>query len=333
MSVKPFCCGLGTLVLLMSLTGEAGAQYTFTPLENLNPLARNTVGVGINNLGQIVGADQTNFRGFVLSGTSYSLLAPFGIGSQASGINDSGDIVGRFVVPPMMTHGFLYNGGKYTQIDVPRPGGQTGANGINNAGDIVGSYLTGPAPTYKGFLLSAGSYTTFSVPSAGVTEPFNINDSGQIAGIYARALGTGYHGFLLSGGIYTNIDVPGATETIVGGINNAGQIVGYYTAEGRQHGFVFSSGNYATVDFPDSTVTAIWGSNDAGQIVGGYLDAASVLHGFVATPTPEPSTRLLLVFGSLGLLVMARYGILPWEVRKRPSVPLEGASRANGARR
>jgi probable HAF family extracellular repeat protein len=305
--MKRILLGLLALGLLAAGEGQAEAEYLFTPLENLNPSARNTVGLGINNLGQIVGADQDTFRGFLLSGTSYSLLAPFGIGSQAFGINDSGDIVGRFTLPPMMTHGFLYSGGRYTQIDAPPPGAQSGANGINNAGQIVGDFLSGVGAAYQGFVLSSGSYTTFSVPGAGVTTPYKINDAGQIVGVYAKELGSGYHGFVLSGGSYATIDVPGATETIVGGINNLGQIVGYYLAGSTQHGFLLSGGSFTTVDVPDSTVTAIWGINDAGQIVGGYLDTASVLHGFVATPSPEPSTFLLLSFASLGFIALARY--------------------------
>src|SRR5207302_341523 len=78
------CCGLGTLALLMGFAAEAKAQYTFTPLESISPLARGAEPVAINNLGQIVGADDNTFRAFLLSGSSFSLLAPFGYASRQS---------------------------------------------------------------------------------------------------------------------------------------------------------------------------------------------------------------------------------------------------------
>jgi probable HAF family extracellular repeat protein len=37
------------------------------------------------------------------------------------------------------------------------------------------------------------------------------------------------------------------------------------------------------------------GINASGQIVGYYQDADGTFHGFLATPTPEPSTLLLLL--------------------------------------
>jgi probable HAF family extracellular repeat protein len=155
-------------------------------------------------------------------------------------------------------------------------------------------------------LLSGGTYTSLTVPGAGFTDPFKINDSGQIVGIYAQEIGHDYHGFLLSDGSYSLLDVPGAAETVVGGINNLGQIVGYYTARGTQHGFLLRGGSYSTVDVPGATLTEIWDINDAGQLVGNYLDAAGRFHGFVATPTPEPSA--LVLWSLAGGLILCRYG-------------------------
>jgi probable HAF family extracellular repeat protein len=289
--MKRFCCGLGTVFLLLSLTGRTRAEYVFTPLDSINPSADRAAPYGINNLGQIVGGDSNTFGGFLLSGTSYVSIGPPAIASQALGINDRGDIVGNFVLARAQSHGFLYSGGSYTLVDVPFPGQQTAPHGINNAGEVVGYYLSGLGPPYKGFLLDGGTYTSLIVPGADyLTDPYKVNDSGQIVGIYAQGLGAGYHGFLLSDGSYTLLDVPSATETIVSGINNRGQIVGYYTAGGSQHGFLLSGGSYGTVDVPGATLTEIWDINDAGQLVENYLDAAGTFHGFVATPTPEPAT-------------------------------------------
>jgi hypothetical protein len=56
---------------------------------------------------------------------------------SASGINDSGQIVGYY--PPMYVHGFLDTGGNFTTIDIPGATG-TSAQGINDSGEIVGVF-------------------------------------------------------------------------------------------------------------------------------------------------------------------------------------------------
>src|SRR5262249_47290328 len=90
--------------------------------------------------------------------------APFTVGS---GINDSGQIVGQYMVDGI--HGFLDSGGSFTTIDFP------GApfivsSGINDSGQIVGQYIV--VDGIHGFLDSGGSFTTASwLRPTGVPEP------------------------------------------------------------------------------------------------------------------------------------------------------------------
>jgi probable HAF family extracellular repeat protein len=294
--MKPVLFGLVSLSLLVSATGRAGADYVFTTLESLNPLAVGAGPLGINNLGQIVGDDTKNAQGFLLSGagySSYTTIGPRARITEAWGINDSGQIVGNYVVGRTF-YAYLYRGGSYIEIMGSGNGVPTSANGINNAGQIVGSY----AGFQHGYLLSNGTYTTFDVPGAIGIYPFKINNSGQIVGVYGDA-NVISHGFLLSDGKVMSLDVPGAMGTAALGINDAGQIVGNYTAEARNrsHGFLLSGGSYTTLDVPGSISTILVDINDAGQIVGSYLDAAGMGHGFLATPTPEPATLVLLILG------------------------------------
>jgi uncharacterized membrane protein len=122
-------------------------------------------------------------------------------------------------------HGFLYNGGSVTTIDVPGATVEIEAFGINDAGQIAGRY--GDATGGHGFLYSGDSFTQVDVPGVTFTEVFGINDAGQTAGRYLDA--TGYHGFLDSGGSFTPINVPGTDNgTQVFGINDTGKIVGRY---------------------------------------------------------------------------------------------------------
>src|SRR4051812_20815829 len=58
--------------------------------------------------------------------------------THASGINDVGEVVGGYF-GGVGHHGFLYDGGGFTAIDVPGAS-LTDASGINDAGQVVGIF-------------------------------------------------------------------------------------------------------------------------------------------------------------------------------------------------
>jgi probable HAF family extracellular repeat protein len=76
-----------------------------------------------------------------LSGGSYTTLddPAATLGTFASGINGSGQIVGQYQNASGL-HGFLLSGGTYTTLDDPAATRGTNAFGINTAGQIVGYY-------------------------------------------------------------------------------------------------------------------------------------------------------------------------------------------------
>jgi hypothetical protein len=93
------------------------------------------------------------------------------------GINVAGEIVGYYR-DSSGPHGFLYNGGSSTPINVPGST-ETYAYGINNPGQIVGYYFPS-GPNTSGFLNTAGSYSSLNAPAAsGGTYAYGINDAGQ----------------------------------------------------------------------------------------------------------------------------------------------------------
>jgi hypothetical protein len=87
---------------------------------------------------QVVGQQwiggEINSRGFLLSGGVYSMIHyPGAVNTTAEGINDSGQIVGRYW-DGIRYHGFLLSGGVYSTIDYPGADVSM-AYGINNNTD------------------------------------------------------------------------------------------------------------------------------------------------------------------------------------------------------
>lgn len=214
--------------------------------------------------------------------------------TDAYGINDAGQIVGRYLQQGAPgPQGFLLSGGSYTTLNDPRVSQySTIATGINASGQIVG--VSGGA----GFLYSQGTYTWFgSGPQQGATFMGGINDTGQIVGssdsfvfVHNGTIVSPVGGFLYSNGSSTDINDPSAISapgqgTYVRGINNAGQIVGYYNSTSGDHGFLYNGGTYTTLDYPLGAPRGTYatGINNFGQIVGYYIDNSGGAHGFIDT--------------------------------------------------
>jgi probable HAF family extracellular repeat protein len=136
-------------------------------------------------------------------------------GTQAFGINDSGQIVGEYF--SNIFRGFLLAGGTFTALNDPAAGTSSGqgtlAQGINNTGQVVGYYVDATNNTH-GFIDSGGVYTSLDVPFApGGTFAQGINSSGLVVGYYVD-VNVHRHGFVYnpnSGAPYTTLNDPDAT--------------------------------------------------------------------------------------------------------------------------
>jgi uncharacterized membrane protein len=294
------------------------------------PGARNTVAYGIANDGTVVGDATVDSSSVTYTWTPSQGFTPFSPGSEAYGINVSGQIVG--ILPDGTT--FVRDAsGTYTQITIGTR--LTIAIGINDAGQIVGEAedITLQRP-YAFIRETTGAYSTFQVPGSSQTTAFGINNLGQVVG---QAGG----GFLRdASGNFTTIAVPGAMDTAAAyGINDAGEIVGGYDTGNHNLAFYRSAaGQYYSLTLPGDGYA--FGINNADQVVGRYVgplggsgglgefgfvaDLASLNPTLIPGPSgtaPEPST--LTLFG-IGLAGLAAYG---WSRRKLAIRPSSTAKR------
>jgi hypothetical protein len=205
------------------------------------------------------------------------------MGTIASGINDSGQVVGTFFDNSNTRNGFSLSGASYSTVDVPGAAA-TAATGVNNSGQITGYYTDGSGGVH-GFTQTGGSATPFDEPSGvGATRGADINGSGTVVGSYFDT-GGAEHGFSKTGASYTSFDVTGlgtALNTQASGINAAGTIVGSFSNGTITHGFVDTGGAFAAISDPLG-VNGTWatGIDNHGDIVGYYVDGGGITHGFV----------------------------------------------------
>jgi probable HAF family extracellular repeat protein len=198
------------------------------------------------------GAEQER-RGHQNELTFTQIDFPGALGTDASSINERGQIVGSYA----------------------------------DSTDCLSTRIVG----CHGYLLDHGDFTTIDVPAAMGTVAGAINRRGQIVGFFIDATGA-VHGFLLDQGVFTPIDVLGATATLATEINDRGEVVGtFLDAGGAQHGFVLDKDVFTPIDFPGATGTAAFGINNRGQIVGYFFDAGGVQRGFVAECDRKKSPR------------------------------------------
>ena len=212
------------------------SHSVFTTVDSPFPGTADTDARGVNDPGVIVGIYHvlTIFpppvgqvavpHGFVRDarGTFTAIDFPGANATTVQGINNSGDVVGTYVVLNPTTfavavHGYVLSQGVFTTIDVPFDGATaTLVSGINQQGQIAGSYTTDPATLVD--LLGEGGPGVAPYP----------------------------HGFLRSsdGATFTHIDFPGAIGTDCrGGINDHGNVVGTFAfgpSLTDEHGFVTS---------------------------------------------------------------------------------------------
>jgi probable HAF family extracellular repeat protein len=237
---------------------------------------------GINDSGALTGEyiRSDGESGFVRSpdGALTTFDVPGAQATEASKINDEGQVVGRYsedsrlVDDSSRVRGFVRDArGTISRIDFPGAT-HTLPTGINDDGEVVGYYVDEGGETH-GFLWQDGRFTPLDLVGASSPTPMDINDNGVVVGMYLDEAGVA-RGFLLTGETYTTISGPGSSATVPSGINDSGEVVGY-TADDLMltgaRGFRGTPGagaEYQSVAVPDSPRTLPLGINDNGDVVG-----------------------------------------------------------------
>lgn len=213
--------------------------------------------------------------GYLLErGRARTVAFPDAAITVVAGINDRGEIVGKYKDIDGRDRGFLRNRwGRYVRLDVPGAGG-TELYKINDRGQIVGTYNPqGPGagdPGSKGFLFDDGRFVTIHMPGAVYTQALGINDAGVVVGEYLDGDGN-FHGYRWHRGRFTVIDEPGSTSTSVSDINDHGDLAGVHGDAEGIHGFVLrnrSHADFESFDAPGARYTLAFGINNRRQIVG-----------------------------------------------------------------
>ena len=205
------------------------------------------------------------------------IMVPGSTWTEASGINNLGQVVGTYTDAAGTPHGFTYENGAYTTVDFPAAA-HNYAFGINDAGSIVGSlsYVLPQGP-YSATLRENGVWSAYDFP-AHETDGRDINVHGHIVGIYNDGVGTPDHGFLKVGSNYTSIDYPGAPITYVFGLNNAGTVTGtFMDNQGFVRGFIYSGGNYTQLTYPNAADTIVTDINNNNMIVGWKVEGGKTI--------------------------------------------------------
>jgi hypothetical protein len=180
-------------------TGGQGGTFTtvddpgfaFTQLLGISSNGATAAGYWTHDAAGATG----QLAGFVTGGPGFTSPTFFGINSllpantnsQATGVNDAGEVVGFYQegpnTSPVFT-GFVDKAGSVTPLEFPGAT-STQALGVNDLGEIVGDYVTGGV--MHGFLDNARTFTTLDPTGSTATTINGINDSGTVVGFYVNA--------------------------------------------------------------------------------------------------------------------------------------------------
>lgn len=217
---------------------------------------------GINNLGQVVVGQKG--VGWIWENGQLTEVKD---STWAYQINNSGQVVGRYLSQNWTDNAYVWENGKRT--DLGYLGGISSlASDINEAGQIVGKFNT-TKEKFNPFLWQNGKMIDLG------TLGFNggaqgINNQGQVVGYSGLALHV-THAFQWENGQMIDLGtLPGFNGSTAYDINDAGQAIGYSwnTITSQSHATLWSNGQVTDLGTLGGNQSAAVAINNKGQVAG-----------------------------------------------------------------
>jgi len=288
---------LGGVLVCASATAQ---KYTIVDLGALGLAQGNSVALGMNSAGDVVGYAFEPRGGywkhaFVYSHGQQREIRVECYNPRAAGINDSGDVIVQCVGGSSESSFVIRDGKVLPEFVLHR---QLQLRAINNSGEAVGNYYGDfPPPDCSCFRAVHWKELIFSdlAPLGGRYREFvdanatAINDAGQVVG-EAHRRWSPTHAVVWAADGVRDLGTLGGQASSASGINATGQVVGSAeTSAHERHAFLYRNGVMKDLGAlgGDSGASAI---NASGQIVGTSRIDRKAQH-FWNTP---PATRAFL---------------------------------------
>ena len=184
-------------------------------------ISRTGIIVGTYNVSGVAGT-----LGFMVkSGVFHQIKIPGFLTTNVSafGVNDNGDVVGRFVANGT-AFGFLLRNGELTILSFPGAQSGTTPTSINDQGVVVGNFSLSPDDTGHAFMWKDGVFSNVSPPDSTTAVATKISNTGVVVGSYVSSSDFLRHGYALKNGTYTKIDISN-TETLIDAVNKFDNVI------------------------------------------------------------------------------------------------------------
>jgi probable HAF family extracellular repeat protein len=199
--------------------------------------ASNSLAVGINDAGQIIGragGPSGSYAVLWQGNTLIPLQSPVNnISNEASGLNNQGQIVGRYLDSSFATYPVLWD--RPAAMPLVLPGGRFGsANDINDRGQIVGTTSATPDGQGHATFWDGSRVIDLGTLSGDSSHATAINGLGQTVGSFYSSVRMTGSPVLWNGSVGTDLNSLLRPEAAAAGwallsandINNSGSIVG-----------------------------------------------------------------------------------------------------------
>jgi uncharacterized repeat protein (TIGR01451 family) len=272
--------------------GAPGADFS-TAIFGINDASDVTGAFGFGETTQATQAfaiSRGTFRAIPIA----NVTAAFGVG-----INNLGDVVGFSTDANGANHGFLANTTFVLPVNYPGSTA-TALRGINDIGWMVGSYRDGTNKEHGLLRTGqTGAFVTFDYPGATATSLNGINNAGLIAGRWTDGSNVG-HGFLARAVAVTSVspDSGGDTGTTTVTVRGIGFVAGAAVALAKTGESPIPAAIVNVLD--GRTITATFDLRAATQgaydvvVTNADASSATLPNGFAVLPATEPKLNVYI---------------------------------------